>query len=118
MAESPKEILRELSAGAREISEFYGEQLQAFAKFSESLYKPMKLDTKTKELIAVAVATYTTCEYCIVSHVYKALNAGATPEEIIEAALVSVNFGGGPAYAHTITLVKDAIKEFAPKDQK
>jgi AhpD family alkylhydroperoxidase len=116
MAESPREILRELSAGTREVSELYGEQLQAFAKFGESIYKPMKLDTKTKELISVALATYVRCKYCIVSHVYKAIEAGATPEEIIEAALVAVNLGGGPAYTYAVTLVKDAAKEFASKE--
>ncbi len=70
------------------------------------------VDVKTKELISVAIAAYNRCEYCIVYHVYKAFEAGATKEEILDAAMVAVAFGGGPSMAYTSTLLKDSIKEF------
>jgi len=67
---------------------------------------------KTKELISVGIAAYNRCEYCIVYHVYKALEAGATREEILEAAMVAVGFGGGPSMAYSVTLLKESIDEF------
>lgn len=70
------------------------------------------VDVKTKELISVAIAAYNRCEYCIVYHVYKAFEAGATKEEILDAAMVAVAFGGGPSMVYTSTLLKDSIKEF------
>ena len=40
------------------------------------------LSVKQKEPVAVAIGVYSRCKYCIVFHVYKALEAGATAEEI------------------------------------
>ena len=42
----------------------------------------------------------------------KAYEAGATREEILEAAMVAVAFGGGPSMAYTVTTLKDAVDEF------
>ena len=58
------------------------------------------------------VQAYNRCEYCIVYHVYKAYEAGATREEIIEAAMIAVAFGGGPSMAYSVTTLMDAVNEF------
>ncbi|MGK0467652.1 carboxymuconolactone decarboxylase family protein [Clostridium sp.] len=73
-----------------------GEHVGAFMNLLGTTYKPGALDTKTEELISAGIGAYNRCEYCIVSHVYKAFEAGATSEQIMEAAMVSVAFGGGP----------------------
>ena len=44
-----------------------------------------KLDGKTKELIGLAVAAVTPCEYCIIFHTEAARLNGATEQEIQEA---------------------------------
>ena len=62
--------------------------------------------------MSVAIGAYNRCEYCIVFRVYKALEAGASREEIIEAAMVAVAFGGGPSMAYSVTLLKASIDEF------
>ena len=62
--------------------------------------------------MSVAIGCYNRCEYCIVYHSYKALEAGASKEEILEAAMVSVAFGGGPSMAYTVTLLQECIDEF------
>ena len=51
------------------------------------------------------------CKYCIGIHVEKALKAGATKEEILEAATVAILMGGGPALTY-IAEVKKALEEF------
>ena len=43
---------------------------------------------------------------------YKAYEAGATREEIIEAAMIAVAFGGGPSMAYSVTTLMDAVNEF------
>ncbi len=48
-----------------------------------------KLDGKTKELIGLAVAAATPCEYCIYFHTEAARLNGATEEEIREAVGMS-----------------------------
>ena len=47
------------------------------------------LDTKTKELIGLAVAAQIPCQYCIYSHTLGARHAGATDAQIKEAVAAS-----------------------------
>ncbi|HQA36393.1 MULTISPECIES: carboxymuconolactone decarboxylase family protein [Acetomicrobium] len=112
MAWNPREIMKELEKNIKEVGKERPE-VQAFLEFTGKLMAPSALDLKTKELISVAIAVYIKCKYCIVTHVYNALKAGATEDEIMEAALVAVQFGGGPAISHCVTLVNESIKEFA-----
>ncbi len=112
MAKNPREMLNDFMGGLQTVSQTNGAQVNAFMNLLGAAYQPGAMDTKTKELISVAVGAYNRCEYCIVFHVYKALEAGATPEEIMEAAMVAVAFGGGPSMAYTVTLLKDSVEEF------
>ncbi|MEA1960733.1 MAG: carboxymuconolactone decarboxylase family protein [Bacillota bacterium] len=114
----PREMLNAFMGGLEAVSQTHGEQVGAFMGLLDTYYKAGALDTKTKELISVAIAAYNRCEYCIVFHVFKALEAGATRDEIMEAALVAVAFGGGPAMAYTVSLLKDSLDEFAPDFNK
>ncbi len=104
--------MKELEKNIKEVGKERPE-VQAFLEFTGKLMAPSALDLKTKELISVAIAVYIKCKYCIVTHVYNALKAGATKDEVMEAALVAVEFGGGPAMSYSVTLVSEAIKEFA-----
>jgi AhpD family alkylhydroperoxidase len=112
MAKNPRELLNDFMGGLQGLGQTNGEQVNAFMNLLGAAYKPGAVDTKTKELISVAIGAYNRCEYCIVFHVYKALEAGATREEIMEAAMVAVAFGGGPSVAYSVTLLKDSIDEF------
>ncbi|MDN5302926.1 MAG: hypothetical protein PWQ60_2440 [Thermoanaerobacteraceae bacterium] len=112
MTKNPRELLNEFMGGLQEVSKTNGEQVKAFMNLLGAAYKPGVVDTKTKELMSVAIAAYNRCEYCIVFHVYKALEAGATREEIMEAAMVAVAFGGGPSMAYSVSLLKASIDEF------
>ena len=112
MSKGPREILNDFLGGLQVVGETNGEAVGAFMNLLGAAYKPGAVDVKTKELISVAIGAYSRCEYCIVFHVYKALEAGATKEEIMEAAMVAVAFGGGPSIAYSVTLLKDSIEEF------
>lgn len=112
MAKDPREMLNDFMSGLKEVQKTNAEQVKAFMNLLGAAYKPGAIDTKTKELISVAIAAYNRCEYCIVFHVYKALEAGATREEIMEAAMVAVAFGGGPSMAYIAALLKKCIDEF------
>lgn len=112
MKKDPRQMLNDFMGGIEGLSETNGEHVNAFMGLLGTTYAPGSLDTKTKELISVGIAAYNRCEYCIVFHVYKALEAGAKKEEILEAAMVAVAFGGGPSMAYTVTLLKDCIDEF------
>lgn len=74
----------------------------AFRAFSTAVFKERALPGKTKQLIAVAVAHVTQCPYCILGHARAALDAGATPEEIMEAIWVAAEMRAGAAFAHSV----------------
>lgn len=66
------------------------------------------ITVREKELIALGIAVAVQCVPCIRLHVQKCLAAGATREQVIEAAGVAVMMGGGPAYTH-LPIVLDAL---------
>jgi AhpD family alkylhydroperoxidase len=82
---------------------------EAFQQFSKAVFQEGALSTKTKQLIAVAVAHVTQCPYCIRGHAKAARRDGATPEEIMEAIWVAAEMRAGGAYAHS-ALALDAIE--------
>lgn len=113
MTRNPREILNELMSGIGQVSETNPLAVKTFLDYSGTVLSEGAVDVKTKELISIGVSVYSRCEYCIVMHVHNALKAGAKPEEIMEAGLVSGAFAGGPAFAYTTTLLKQCIDEFS-----
>lgn len=73
----------------------------AFQAFSHQVFADGALKSKTKQLIAVAVAHVTQCPYCIRGHTKAALHQGATPQELMEAIWVAAEMRAGGAYAHS-----------------
>lgn len=65
-----------------------------FAAFAREVYSGGALDTKTKELIAVATSSVGRCPHCTDGHLAKAREVGATEEEIAEALAVAWFEGG------------------------
>ena len=82
----------------------------AFRAFGQQVFADGALPSKTKELIAVAVAHVTQCPYCIRGHTERALNRGATEQEVMEAIWVAAEMRAGAAYAHSILAI-DAMHQ-------
>ena len=61
---------------------------------------------KYRELIAVAVACTTQCPYCIEVHAKAAKSAGATREELVEAAFLAAALRAGGAATHGAMALK------------
>lgn len=69
------------------------------------------LPRKLKELIALSIAICIRCDGCIAYHIYDALDAGATHDEIACAIGVAILMGGGPSVVYGSKAL-DALKEF------
>jgi AhpD family alkylhydroperoxidase len=82
----------------------------AFLQFSQTVFQDGALPSKTKQLIAVAVAHVTQCPYCIRGHTKAALRQKATPEELMEAIWVAAEMRAGGAYAQS-ALALETITE-------
>lgn len=99
------ETTKDLAQKRRELApEIYG----AFRVFGQRVFADGALPSKTKELIAVAVAHVTQCPYCIRGHTELALQKGATEHEIMEAIWVAAEMRAGATYAHS-SLAIDAM---------
>ncbi|MFC1983070.1 carboxymuconolactone decarboxylase family protein [Chloroflexota bacterium] len=96
------------------------ERLRVRSKFIESIpdfmallrpaineaYKPGALDTKTKRLMAMAIALGAGCTNCILGQTNNALDAGATTEEILDTLMVVVSMRGTTGIAESLRVVK------------
>ena len=70
------------------------------------------LDSKTKELIALAIAVAKQCDGCIASHARAAARRGATVDEVAEALGVAIVMNGGPGTVYAPRAFA-AFQEFA-----
>lgn len=73
----------------------------AFKNLASEIMKDGAISTKDKSLIALACAVAIKCEHCVKAHKENALLAGATMDEIKEAAAVAgqVRLGSGFTFA-------------------
>ena len=64
---------------------------QIYGAFYREIYFSEKkhLDTKTQELISLAASLVAKCQGCIDGHLKKALQSGASPEEISETISIA-----------------------------
>ena len=76
------------------------EVTNAFSSLAKSAIRPGALDSKTKELMALAVGIAARCDGCIGFHTEAAVKYGATRDEIVETIGVAVYMGGGPSYVY------------------
>jgi AhpD family alkylhydroperoxidase len=83
-------LLRELRAGAPEV-------MRAFSTISQAALKPGALDTKTKELVALAASVAARCDPCIAFHAEAAAKQGATRAEVLETIGTAIYMGAGPS---------------------
>jgi len=90
-----------LETGAPDLFRGFNELLKAY-------YQPGALSRKEKELMSVATAVATRCIPCLGNHANNAMAAGATREQVLEAAAVGVEYGGGPAFV----VVRDQLLDF------
>lgn len=90
---------------------------EAFRAFSKAVFADGALPTKTKQLIAVAVAHVTQCPYCIRGHTRGAMAKGATAEEIMEAIWVAAEMRAGGAFAHSALTLDEIARRHGHEDE-
>ena len=84
------------------------DMMKGFGGFFQTVMKEGALSVREKELIALAIGLAVRCVPCMNLHVKKCLEAGATREQILEAAAVTVMMRGGPSYTHVPEVI-DAL---------
>ena len=113
---SMKTTLDEVHHLVEKMGEMYPRLAGPFMVFLRRVEEKAALDTKTKELISVALSVAAKCKWCIAFHTKNALDAGATKDEIMEACYVAILMTGGPAFMYTQFVLK-AIEEFTKAEE-
>jgi AhpD family alkylhydroperoxidase len=103
-----KEIVKNRIANAKHLEQDAPDLYHGFNDLMKRYYKHGALDRKQKELMAVTASIATRCIPCLANHVNNAIQAGATKDEVFEAAAIGVEFGGGPSFV----IVRDTLLGF------
>jgi AhpD family alkylhydroperoxidase len=100
MTTSAVEYYERNAEAMKPVRESMSEFLKGFSGLHQAAMKPGSLDLRQKELIALGIGLAVRCENCIYAHTRAAIKAGATREQILEAAGVAVLMAGGPTYTY------------------
>jgi AhpD family alkylhydroperoxidase len=81
---------------------------KAFGGLAVAATAPGALDTRTKELMALAIGIAARCGGCVAYHTRAAMKHGATRDEVAETVALAIYMGGGPAAVYGA----DALRAF------
>ena len=109
MGNEIKELFDKFKNDSAKMKEQIPDTINGFGGLFSKVMKDGALSLREKELVALGIGVAQRCTPCIVAHTKKCLEAGATKEQILEAASVAVVMNGGPAYMH-IPVVIDTLE--------
>lgn len=92
-----KQVQDELRPHARALRRMIPDVYKGFGALHDAALVEGALDTKTKELIALAIAVSSQCDGCIAAHAHAAVHHGASLQEAAETIGVTFLMNGGPA---------------------
>lgn len=81
----------------------------ALKAFIDALYADATLDPRVRELVFLGVQTALGLEDSVRAHVPRALQAGATRDEIVAAMMISVANGGVSGALRLVPLVDEIL---------
>lgn len=117
MAETHAEqYYRENNAAMMPVRKAMPDLLKAFGGLHRAAMSEGVLSTRDKELIALAIGLATQCEDCIYAHVRAAVKAGASRDQVLEAAGVTVMMAGGPSYTY-LPRVHEALEALSDRGE-
>ena len=106
------ELARNLTKAIGGLRKGIPETMKGFSALAAAATAEGALDTKTKELIATAIAVAVRCDGCIAFHVKAAVRGGASREELLEMLGMAIYMGGGPSMVYAAQAL-EAYDQFA-----
>jgi len=91
----------QLRAGVAEIGKLSADTVKGYVALGSAGAKTGHLDSKMRELIALAVAISLRCDGCIAVHTAEARKSGASKEELAEALGVAIAVNAGAALVYS-----------------
>jgi AhpD family alkylhydroperoxidase len=106
MAESQKDLNENRVKNLGRFAELLPDVLKAVRDQGAIAYKDGALDSKTKRLMAMAIALGAGCRNCVLGQATYALEGGATREEILETISVVVSMRGTTGIAESLRVIQ------------
>jgi AhpD family alkylhydroperoxidase len=100
------QIAGDVASGFSLLRQASPEAMKAFASLSMAATASKAIDSKTKELMALAIGIAVHCDGCVAYHTKMAHHHGATRDEVIETVTLAVYMGGGPAAVYGANAVR------------
>ena len=88
--------------------------MKAFSEMGQAALAAGALDTRTKELMALAISVAVRCDPCITYHASAARRQGATREEVAENVSLALYMGAGPSAMYAAQVL-EAFDQYADK---
>ncbi|HYH36983.1 MAG TPA: carboxymuconolactone decarboxylase family protein [Azospirillum sp.] len=108
------QMASELSGAVKELRGGAPDVMKGFSAIAQAALKANALDTKTKELIALAIGVATRCDGCIAFHAEAAVKLGASREEVLETMGMAIYMGAGPSVMYAAQAL-EAFDQFEAK---
>lgn len=106
MQESQVELRESIYANFMRYRELRPEFATIYDESTHEAYKNGALEAKIKRLMALCGALVSGCRACILSQTERALQLGASKEEILETCGVAISLGGTMAAGETTRVVQ------------
>jgi AhpD family alkylhydroperoxidase len=100
-----RELTESVSAGLATLRVNTPAVMKGFGELGRAAIAPGVLDTKTKELIALALGVAERCDPCIGFHMQALVKLGVTRQEIDETLGVTTYMGGGPSLMYAANAI-------------
>ena len=107
-----QQMANNLSGAVKQLRGGTPNTMKAFSGLAQAALTPAALDTKTKELIALAIAVAIRCDGCVAFHAQAAQKGGASRDEILETMGMAVYMGAGPSVMYAAQAL-EAYDQFA-----
>lgn len=111
--------MRQIPSTHLKFRDAYGEVAQAYEQLGKATQEWGPLDKKSRELVKLGVAVGNRHEGGVHSHTRRALDAGATADEVRHVVLLSLTTIGFPSMIAALTWVEDVLQaEPSPEESK
>ena len=111
MSKKYTEITQGINAQLAKMRKEIPDVMSGFSALVQAATKDGALDTKTKELIAMALAVANRCPGCIGFHSQALVKLKTSREELLETLGMAVYMGGGPSLMYAAEAL-EAFEEF------
>ena len=91
------QVANDVITGVGLIRQGAPDAMKAFGALSTTATASNAIDTKMKELMALAIGIAVHCDGCVAYHTKMAHQHGASREEVAETVALAIYMGGGPA---------------------